>query len=218
MLSSGSMIVRRDPDSRPSSILNSSVTLRMILWKASQETSVPRPAVDFPRLCFDCELPSAAFSFTLPPDPGGEIGGLFHNGITACHLVVCLEALDHAQQPVPLKTDNSTGAKFANRNIKNRLTKHMDMRYHWIQDRSDPGLTKVSSLYIGRQEQRTWLIILQSTIIQSFTDAHDFELVYVYRLIRSKLRFATDSQATHFSLGHWSASGIIPIGLVYPWY
>jgi hypothetical protein len=37
-------------------------------------------------------------------------------------------------------------------------------------------------------------------------------------LIRSKLRFATDSQATHFSLGHWSASGIIPIGLVYPWY
>ena len=38
-----------------------------------------------------------------------------------------------------MKTDNENNERFANRNIKRKLTKHMDMRYHWVQDRVDQG-------------------------------------------------------------------------------
>jgi hypothetical protein len=81
----------------------------------------------------ECKL----LKFVQSSSAKAEIGGLFHNSTTACPLINCLNALGHKQQPIPIKTDNTTGAKFANRNIKNRLTKHMDMRYHWLQDRTD---------------------------------------------------------------------------------
>ena len=87
-------------------------------------------------LLVECKL----LKFVQSSSAEAEIGGLFHNGTTACPIIIILNALGHQQQPVPLKTDNSTGAKFANRNIKHRLTKHMDMRYHWIQCRTDQGL------------------------------------------------------------------------------
>ena len=43
--------------------------------------------------------------------------------------------MGHLQQKTPVKTDKSTAFKFAHNNIKHRHAKHMDMRYHWIQDK-----------------------------------------------------------------------------------
>ena len=86
-------------------------------------------------LLVECKL----LRFVQSSSAEAEIGGLFHNGVTACPILVALDALQHPQQPVPIKTDNTTAAKFANRDIKHRLTKHMDMRYYWIVDRSDQG-------------------------------------------------------------------------------
>ena len=67
-----------------------------------------------------------------------EIASTFHNGKICSDLRVRLEEANHQQQNLtPVKTDNENSARFANKNIKRRLTKHMDMRYHWVQDRSD---------------------------------------------------------------------------------
>jgi hypothetical protein len=55
-----------------------------------------------------------------------------------------LEEMGHPQTTAtPIKTDNENSTRFANKNIKRRLTKHMDMRYHWVQDRVAHGEIKV---------------------------------------------------------------------------
>jgi hypothetical protein len=69
-----------------------------------------------------------------------EIAGTFHNGKQCSDLRVRLDEAGHKQiGPTPVKTDNENSERFANRRVKRRLTKHMDMRYHWVQDRSDQG-------------------------------------------------------------------------------
>ena len=63
-----------------------------------------------------------------------ETSGVFHNAQTAIPIIHLLEALGHKQPPVHIKTDNSTCAGFANKNIRNKRSKAWDMRYWWLRE------------------------------------------------------------------------------------
>jgi len=41
----------------------------------------------------------------------------------------------HPQPPTPIVVDNSTAAGIANKTLKQRRSKAMDMRFYWVQDR-----------------------------------------------------------------------------------
>ena len=64
-----------------------------------------------------------------------ELGALFHNGQVAEPIRTCLAELGHPQPCTPLKTDNSTAAGIVNSSIRQKKSKAMDMRFHWIKDR-----------------------------------------------------------------------------------
>jgi hypothetical protein len=64
-----------------------------------------------------------------------EVGACFHNAQSGAPLRVTLTELGHSQPPTPLRTDNSTAFGILNEAIKNKRSKAMDMRYHWLTDR-----------------------------------------------------------------------------------
>jgi hypothetical protein len=64
-----------------------------------------------------------------------EVGACFHNAQSGAPLRVTLTELGHAQPPTPLRTDNSTAFGILNETIKQKRSKSMDMRYHWLTDR-----------------------------------------------------------------------------------
>jgi hypothetical protein len=64
-----------------------------------------------------------------------EVGACFHNTQSGSPLRVTLTELGHIQPPTPLRTDNSTAYGILNETIKQKRSKSMDMRYHWLTDR-----------------------------------------------------------------------------------
>jgi hypothetical protein len=64
-----------------------------------------------------------------------EVGACFHNAQSGAPLRVTLTELGHTQPPTPLRTDNSTAYSIVNETIKQKRSKAMDMRYHWLTDR-----------------------------------------------------------------------------------
>jgi hypothetical protein len=64
-----------------------------------------------------------------------ECGALYDNAKEAVPLRTTLEEMGHKQPPTPIQVDNSTTNGFANRQIKQKRSKAMDMRFYWIQDR-----------------------------------------------------------------------------------
>jgi hypothetical protein len=64
-----------------------------------------------------------------------EVGACFHNAQSGAPLRVTLTELGHIQPPTPLRTDNSTAFGIVNETIKQKLSKAIDMRYHWMTDR-----------------------------------------------------------------------------------
>jgi hypothetical protein len=64
-----------------------------------------------------------------------EVGTCFQNAQSGSPLRVTLAELGHIQPPTPLRTDNSTGFGILNETIKQKQSKAMDMRYHWLTDR-----------------------------------------------------------------------------------
>ena len=64
-----------------------------------------------------------------------EAAGIFHNCTTALTIEHMLEALEHAQHVIPIKTDISTATSFSNSTLKEKRSKSWDMRLHWIKDR-----------------------------------------------------------------------------------
>jgi hypothetical protein len=63
------------------------------------------------------------------------VGACFHNAQSGAPLRVTLTELGHTQPPTPLRTDNSTANGIVNETIKQKRSKAMDMRYHWLTDR-----------------------------------------------------------------------------------
>jgi hypothetical protein len=64
-----------------------------------------------------------------------EVGACSHNTQSGDPLRVTLTELGHTQPPTPLRTDNSTAFGILNETIKQKRSKAMDMRYHWLADR-----------------------------------------------------------------------------------
>ena len=64
-----------------------------------------------------------------------ETGGLFSNCHFAISIKYMLQALDHKQGPIPIKTDNQTASAFVNNTLKAKRSKTWDMRYFWLKDR-----------------------------------------------------------------------------------
>jgi hypothetical protein len=64
-----------------------------------------------------------------------EVGVRFQNAQSGAPLRVTLTELGHTQPSIPLCTDNSTAFGTLNKNIKQKRSKSMDMRYHWLTDR-----------------------------------------------------------------------------------
>jgi hypothetical protein len=64
-----------------------------------------------------------------------EVGACFHNAQSGAPLRVTLTKLGHTQPPTHLRTDNSTAFSILNETIKQKRSKEMGMRYHWLTDR-----------------------------------------------------------------------------------
>ena len=65
----------------------------------------------------------------------GVAGGLFHNAKDGVTLRITLAELGHPQPATPIQTYNSNDTGIANRNVKQRKSKAMEMRFYWVQDR-----------------------------------------------------------------------------------
>jgi hypothetical protein len=64
-----------------------------------------------------------------------EVGACFQNAQSGAPLRVTLTKLGHIQPATPFRTDNSTAFGILNETIKQKRSKAMDMRYHWLTDR-----------------------------------------------------------------------------------
>jgi hypothetical protein len=61
-----------------------------------------------------------------------ELGACFQNAQSGAPLRVTFTELGHIQPAMPLRTDNSTAFGILNETIKQKRSKEMDMRYHWL--------------------------------------------------------------------------------------
>ena len=66
-----------------------------------------------------------------------KLGALFLNCQESVPIRIMLEEMGHTQPPTPVQVDNSTTFGIATRNINQRKSKAMDMRFYWIRDRSN---------------------------------------------------------------------------------
>ena len=64
-----------------------------------------------------------------------ELGALFYTCQEAVALRHALIEMGHKQPPTPVATDNSTALGIVTSSIKQKRSKAMDMRFHWVQDR-----------------------------------------------------------------------------------
>jgi hypothetical protein len=68
-----------------------------------------------------------------------EMGGLFLNCQEAVPLRNALLEMGHKQPATPVQTDNTTAFGIVTSSIRQRRSKSMDMRFHWVQDRVNQG-------------------------------------------------------------------------------
>jgi hypothetical protein len=68
-----------------------------------------------------------------------ELGALFHNGREARPIRATLEEMGHPQPPTIIETGNNAAAGIINDFIKQKWSKAMDMRFHWMRDRVRQG-------------------------------------------------------------------------------
>jgi hypothetical protein len=68
-----------------------------------------------------------------------EYGGVYENGKEGEQFRRTLEDLGHPQDATPIETDNQFAYSLANDLVKQRRSKAIDMRYHWIRDRIRQG-------------------------------------------------------------------------------
>ena len=68
-----------------------------------------------------------------------EIGAGYINARELLPIRVAAIEMGHPQPPTPIQVDNSTAVGFANKTIKQKISKAIDMRFYWIQDRTNQG-------------------------------------------------------------------------------
>jgi hypothetical protein len=65
-----------------------------------------------------------------------ELGSLYLNGRKGVKICNILEEMGHPQPPTPVQTDNSSAEGIINSRVQPKRTKAIDMRFHWLRDRS----------------------------------------------------------------------------------
>ena len=68
-----------------------------------------------------------------------EIGATYVCAQEALPIRQMLIDMGHPQPPTPVQVDNTTAVGFANKTIKQKRSKAIDMRFYWIQDRTEQG-------------------------------------------------------------------------------
>ena len=68
-----------------------------------------------------------------------ELGAVFINGQDAVPIRTTLAEMNHPQPATPIQVDNSTAVGIANKTIRQRQSKAMDMRFYWTTDRINQG-------------------------------------------------------------------------------
>ena len=84
-----------------------------------QLPSTPHPPINAP-VHIECQLLKHIVSSAAE----AETAGIFHNSTTAIPIKNMLEALDHKQHAIPIKTDNSTATAFSNSTLKEKRSKN----------------------------------------------------------------------------------------------
>jgi hypothetical protein len=65
-----------------------------------------------------------------------ELGAMYINARKAVEEQIILEEMGHKQPATPVQVDNSTAEGIINKRVQPKRTKAMDMRFHWLRDRS----------------------------------------------------------------------------------
>lgn len=65
-----------------------------------------------------------------------ELGSMYINARKAVEERIILEEMGHKQPATPFQVDNSTAEGIVNKRVQPKRTKAMDMRFHWLRDRS----------------------------------------------------------------------------------
>ena len=55
------------------------------------------------------------------------------------YLSYLIKFLNHPQPPTPIQVDNTTAVSFVNKELKQKCSKAIDMRFYWLQDRTEQG-------------------------------------------------------------------------------
>ena len=79
----------------------------------------------------------------------------------AAPIRAALEEMGHPQPPTAVVVDNSAASGIANKTVKQRRSKAVDMRFYWVQDRMEQRQFQVCW---RKGARKIWPIILQSTI------------------------------------------------------
>jgi hypothetical protein len=94
-----------------------------------------------------------------------EVGACFHNSQSGSPLRVTLTELGHIQPPTPLRTDNSTAFGILNETNKQKRSKAMNMRFHWLTDR----VRQKKLTFIGAQDVKISAMITRNIIQHNIT-------------------------------------------------
>jgi hypothetical protein len=65
-----------------------------------------------------------------------ELGAMYINARKAVEEHIILEEMGHNQPATPIQVDNSPAKGIINKRVQPKCTKAMDMRFHWLRDRS----------------------------------------------------------------------------------
>jgi hypothetical protein len=99
----------------------------------------PHHATDLTSSCVDQAAATALLTFQqltiCDQFAASTLGALFHNGKEARPIQTTLEEMGHPQPPAVIKTGNNTAASIASDSIKQKRSKAVDMRFHWIHNR-----------------------------------------------------------------------------------
>lgn len=85
------------------------------------------------------ECTSAIIPAVVASAAEAEYGALFLNGQLAAILRETLNAMGYPQQSTIMVVDNECAVGLANNTVREKKSKAIDMRFHWIKDRVQKG-------------------------------------------------------------------------------
>jgi hypothetical protein len=100
-----------------------------------QPDQPPAPTDPSPPMNGAIVVPCKVMHEVLSSASEAELAALFYNGKEGAPLSITLDELGHPQPPTPMVTDNSTTSGIANKSVKQKRSKAMDMRFYWIRNR-----------------------------------------------------------------------------------